>query len=138
MLIDFRLPRGTRRWSLSCGIAPYSHRRRATRTLSWSSHNGVDFGFRPVELGVQFQTDGSAPLTPDAEGFAGALAQVLVPVAEAARDGSWERVKACRADDCKWAFYDRSRNRSGVWCDMAVCGNRAKVRAYRSRGAGGD
>ena len=59
---------------------------------------------------------------------------VVVPVAEAVRDRSWQRVKACRADDCRWAFYDRSRNRSGVWCDMAVCGNRAKVRAYRRRG----
>ena len=93
---------------------------------------------RRGELGVQFRSDGSAPLAPRAEGFAGALAEVVVPVAEAARDGSWQRVKACRAEDCEWAFYDRSRNRSGVWCDMAVCGNRAKVRAYRQRGAGSE
>ena len=57
----------------------------------------------------------------------------LVPVALAMGDGSWERVKACRDEGCEWAFYDRSRNRSGVWCDMAVCGNRTKVRAYRER-----
>jgi predicted RNA-binding Zn ribbon-like protein len=88
---------------------------------------------RRGELGVHFRKDGSAPLAPSARGLAGALAAVVVPVAEAARDGSWQRVKACRADDCQWAFYDRSRNRSGVWCDMAVCGNRAKVRAYRGR-----
>jgi len=88
-------------------------------------------------LGVQFRSDGSAPLAPRDDGFAGALAQVVVPVAEATRDGSWQRVKACRADDCRWAFYDHSRNRSGVWCDMAVCGNRAKVRAYRQRGQAG-
>jgi predicted RNA-binding Zn ribbon-like protein len=56
-----------------------------------------------------------------------------VPVAEAVRDDSWQRAKACRAADCHWAFYDRSRNRSGVWCEMAVCGNRTKVRAYRDR-----
>ena len=55
------------------------------------------------------------------------------PVAEAMADGSWARVKACRADDCHWAFYDFSRNRAGTWCDMAVCGNREKVRAYRER-----
>jgi predicted RNA-binding Zn ribbon-like protein len=88
---------------------------------------------RRGELGVQFRADGSAPLAPRAVGFAGALARIVVPVAEATRDGSWRRVKACRADDCQWAFYDHSRNRSGVWCDMAVCGNRAKVRAYRRR-----
>ena len=112
------------------------------------AHNGVvaegdaagalDEAAHRGKLGVQFRSDGSAPLKPRAEGFAGALAEVVVPVAEAARDGSWQRVKACRADDCQWAFYDRSRNRSGVWCDMAVCGNRAKVRAYRQRGAEGD
>jgi predicted RNA-binding Zn ribbon-like protein len=112
------------------------------------AHNGVgtdehaaralDEVARRGELGVQFRSDGSASLTPRAEGFAGALAEVVVPVAEGARDGSWERVKACRADDCEWAFYDRSRNHSGVWCDMAVCGNRAKVRAYRQRGAGSE
>jgi predicted RNA-binding Zn ribbon-like protein len=89
---------------------------------------------RRGELGVEFRTDGSAPLEPRAPGFAGALAWLLVPVAEATRDGTWQRVKACRADDCEWAFFDHSRNRSGVWCDMAVCGNRAKVRAYRRRG----
>ncbi|MGZ6979737.1 MAG: CGNR zinc finger domain-containing protein, partial [Acidimicrobiia bacterium] len=41
--------------------------------------------------------------------------------------------KACRHDECQWAFYDRSRNRSGQWCVMAVCGNRNKARSYRER-----
>jgi predicted RNA-binding Zn ribbon-like protein len=48
-------------------------------------------------------------------------------------DGTWSRLKACRADDCLWAFYDGSRNHSAAWCSMASCGNRAKARAYRSR-----
>jgi predicted RNA-binding Zn ribbon-like protein len=84
-------------------------------------------------LAVQFSPDGSPALAPRARGFAGVLARLLVPVAEASADGTWSRVKACRADTCQWAFYDRSRNRSGVWCDMAVCGNRTKVRTYRDR-----
>jgi len=88
---------------------------------------------RGGELGVHFAADGAAELVPGRRGFAGALATLLVPVAEGSRDGSWQRVKACRAGDCLWAFYDRSRNRSGVWCNMAVCGNRSKVRAYRQR-----
>jgi predicted RNA-binding Zn ribbon-like protein len=74
---------------------------------------------------------------PGADGVPGALARLLVPVAHALEDSSWRRVKACRAPDCMWAFYDRSRNRSGVWCEMAVCGNRTKVRAYRQRAPGG-
>jgi predicted RNA-binding Zn ribbon-like protein len=43
------------------------------------------------------------------------------------------RLKVCPADDCQSAFYDTSRNRSAVWCDMAVCGNRQKVRTFRAR-----
>ena len=88
---------------------------------------------RKGELGIHFADDGSASLAPRAGGFAGALARLLIPAADALGDGSWQRVKACRAADCHWAFYDRSRNRSGVWCAMAVCGNRTKVRAYRGR-----
>jgi predicted RNA-binding Zn ribbon-like protein len=90
---------------------------------------------RRGDVGLRFKPDGSAPLAPNAAGLPGALAAVVVPVAEATRDGTWQRVKACRAGDCQWAFYDRSRNRSGVWCEMAVCGNRAKVRAHRRRAA---
>jgi predicted RNA-binding Zn ribbon-like protein len=86
-------------------------------------------------LSVRFGADGATVLEARAAGFAGALAALLVPIARADGDGSWERVKACLCDDCHWAFYDRSRNRSGRWCDMAVCGNRTKVRTYRSRRA---
>ena len=83
-----------------------------------------------------FGADGAIEIAPRAGGFAGVLARLLVPVTHAAMDGSWARVKACVADDCHWAFYDASRNRSGRWCDMAVCGNREKVRTYRSRQPG--
>lgn len=103
-------------------------------------HNGssAGAGARALErvaergrLSVRFGDDGTVRLAPRAGGFPGALAQLLVPIARASGDGTWERVKACAADDCQWAFYDRSRNRSGRWCDMAVCGNRTKVRTYR-------
>jgi predicted RNA-binding Zn ribbon-like protein len=89
---------------------------------------------RAGELSVCFAGSGTVAIAPRAAGFDGALAKLLVPVAYSNDDGTWKRVKACRAADCHWAFYDRSRNRSGVWCEMAVCGNRTKVRAYRGRG----
>lgn len=44
-----------------------------------------------------------------------------------------ERLKLCDAHDCGWLFIDGSRNRSRRWCEMAECGNRAKVRRYRER-----
>jgi predicted RNA-binding Zn ribbon-like protein len=42
-------------------------------------------------------------------------------------------MRVCPNPDCRWMFYDHSKNRSGRWCQMAECGNRAKVRAYRER-----
>ena len=95
----------------------------------------LDRTARAGELSVCFERTGDVRVAARAPGYPGALAQLLVPVARAAADGVWERVKACDADDCQEAFYDRSRNRSGRWCDMAVCGNRTKVRAYRSKRA---
>jgi predicted RNA-binding Zn ribbon-like protein len=116
--------------------------REALRSIMLANNGGeldagaeaqVDAAARRGELGVALGADGCAHLQARAGGVAGALAALVVPVAEGGPDGSWRRVKACRADDCLWAFYDRSRNHSGVWCNMAVCGNREKVRAYRNR-----
>lgn len=89
-------------------------------------------------LSVAFPGADGVAIVARAPGVAGALAGLLVPVAEAGADGSWQRVKACDDDACRAAFYDRSRNRSGRWCNMAICGNRSKVRAYRSKRDRGD
>ena len=59
--------------------------------------------------------------------------RLLAIVVEAQAAGTWARLKACPAEDCHWAFYDASRNRSRTWCSMQGCGNRAKARAYRAR-----
>jgi predicted RNA-binding Zn ribbon-like protein len=42
-------------------------------------------------------------------------------------------MKACPGDACNYAFYDHTRNNSRMWCSMARCGSRAKMRAYRTR-----
>jgi predicted RNA-binding Zn ribbon-like protein len=72
-------------------------------------------------------------LVPDAVGVDGAIARLMAIVGAAAVDGSWERLKACPRHNCMWAFYDRSKNRSGRWCTMEVCGNVEKARSYRER-----
>jgi predicted RNA-binding Zn ribbon-like protein len=84
-------------------------------------------------LTLRFQPDGSAALEPTCEGLDAVLSRMAAIVETSMREGTWARLKACAAEDCLWAFYDQSRNRSGTWCDMAVCGNRAKVKAYRER-----
>jgi Conserved protein containing a Zn-ribbon-like motif, possibly RNA-binding len=43
------------------------------------------------------------------------------------------RVRRCSAGDCALIFYDTSRPNARRWCSMQRCGNRSKVRGYRSR-----
>jgi predicted RNA-binding Zn ribbon-like protein len=69
------------------------------------------------------------------EGVDAALARVIAVAFAAMLDGSWTRLKACR--QCTWAFWDTSKNRSGSWCSMQLCGNRMKTRAYRRRKSAG-
>src|SRR5215469_15047477 len=87
----------------------------------------------PVRLTIE--ADGCPAFLPAGEGPAAGLTRILLTGAEAATAGKWERLKVCSADDCRWAFYDRSPTRSGCWCSMAVCGSRAKSRSYRRRAA---
>jgi predicted RNA-binding Zn ribbon-like protein len=101
--------------------------------LDPAAGSALEAAARRARLGVRFDEHGHARTEPLAGGVDGALGRLLAIVAAAQADGTWPRLKVCLADDCQWAFYDRSRNRSAVWCDMRVCGNRQKVRSYRER-----
>jgi predicted RNA-binding Zn ribbon-like protein len=95
----------------------------------------LDAAARRARLTLRFTGPDRAELEPAAGGVDGALGRLLRIIDAAIEDGTWQRLKACPADTCQWGFYDTSRNRSAVWCDMRVCGNRAKVRGYRERHA---
>ena len=86
-----------------------------------------------VPLRVRFDGEGQSALVPGGAGIDAVIGELIGIVHEAMADGTWRRLKACRSETCEWAFYDRSRNRSGTWCSMAVCGNREKARSYRRR-----
>ncbi len=43
------------------------------------------------------------------------------------------RVRACEAGACRWLFLDNSKNHTRRWCNMKVCGNRAKARRFQER-----
>lgn len=88
---------------------------------------------RRARLSLRYGSDGALALAPEADGVDAALGWIVAAVFSATAQGSWPRLKACRAHDCAWAFYDTARNQSRQWCSMQVCGNRAKVRAYRRR-----
>src|SRR5918993_1033491 len=91
-----------------------------------------------VCLRVRFDEDGGPTLGPESSGVSAALGRILAAVVRATDEGIWGRLKVCTNDACQWAFYDRSRNRSGKWCTMEVCGNRMKARTFRQRQASGE
>jgi predicted RNA-binding Zn ribbon-like protein len=85
-------------------------------------------------LSVRIDRGGSR-LVARAGGFDAVLGRLLATIHDALRDGTFQRLRSCRNARCSWAFYDRSRNLSATWCSMSICGNRTKVRGYRSRHA---
>jgi predicted RNA-binding Zn ribbon-like protein len=149
-------PRGLQYWLVFHGLAELRDRateadvadacalRESLRELL-RGHNGctvdrdaasetLDAVARNAGLDVRF-ADGAIRFVPRKKGTAGGLGLLLAAVGQAMADGSWQRLKACKSDTCRWAFIDLARNRSRQWCDMAVCGNRAKARTYRSKSA---
>ena len=67
-------------------------------------------------------------------------ASLLEPVAQALvsllTDSQLGLVKECEAHDCTLLFHDLTKSHRRRWCSMAVCGNRMKVAAFRSRKKG--
>jgi len=149
----FKTPTGLRTFLMNAGLVPESadisesdaqHAisvREALRSLTLANngaaahphaHETLNRAARGAQLAARFEPDGTAKLAPLAPGVDGALGAILSIAFHAMRDGSWRRLKACPDDDCLWAFYDETKNRSGTWCDMNHC-NRNKARSYRQR-----
>ena len=85
-----------------------------------------------------------AQVTPKRDGFAwawedsgGRLDALLWPIVRSAADllasPDLARVRECAGESCSWLFVDTSKNSSRRWCDMKVCGNRAKVARFHRR-----
>lgn len=89
---------------------------------------GIEAGLHP-----HFHAAATPTLEPRGTGVAPALGHLVAIAFLAAVDGSFGHLKLCADPTCRAVFYDRSRNRSGKWCSMEACGNRAKVRAFRER-----
>jgi predicted RNA-binding Zn ribbon-like protein len=81
---------------------------------------------------------GESRLVPRAGGLDGVLGEIVAELHAAIWAGEFDRLKACERESCRAVFHDRSKNRSGRWCSMAICGAREKsARAYRRRLASG-
>ena len=91
-------------------------------------------GARTLAIDVKADDEGHLELDlSPADEFARLGSQLLAIAFQSQIEGTWERLKLCENPECRWAFYDASRNRSGSWCRMGLCGNRLKNRAYRER-----
>ena len=80
------------------------------------SEPGLSWGWKPNEL---------------------ALDRMVWPIVRSAADlltaSELPRVRQCGALPCGWLFLDRTKNHSRNWCQMQVCGNRAKSRRHYAR-----
>ncbi|MFH8610885.1 CGNR zinc finger domain-containing protein [Streptomyces sp. NPDC018029] len=87
-----------------------------------------------AEAVLRLGADGVVRLEPHGDGgWRRLVALFLAAVYEAQQADTTRRLKSCRNPACRVAFYDRSRNNSGVWHDVKTCGNAANLRAYRAR-----
>jgi predicted RNA-binding Zn ribbon-like protein len=138
------LPAGTE--ATAADVARTVEVREALRELLLANHGPdaapddavavLNRALRRAGQSVAFTTTRGWITEPTAPAVDAAIGRLLGVVVQAMADGSWPRLKACVNDECQWAFYDRSRARSGKWCQMGVCGNRAKQRAWRTRHPG--
>jgi predicted RNA-binding Zn ribbon-like protein len=103
------------------------------RSLAPDQAETFNYIARHAPLRVHLRPDGQTTLLPDIDGIDGVIGSLLSTVFIAMTDGTWPRLKVCANDRCQKVFYDHSKNHSGIWCSMAVCGSRNKARAYRRR-----
>lgn len=81
------------------------------------------------KMGGEFQII-HVPLEP---GLAQLKAQLTLSFTETLVRGETERMKVCDNPDCRWIYYDETKNRSKRYCDDKTCGNLMKVRRHRAR-----
>lgn len=111
------------------------------RHVSAMNYDGVDTRSEvPLQVAtaaIQLNSDGTVVLRPRGKGARQVTSLVLSLIFRAQLADAWRRIKLCRNPKCAAVFYDRSRNNSGVWHDVRVCGNAANLRASRARRLGG-
>ncbi|HZN56109.1 MAG TPA: ABATE domain-containing protein [Candidatus Polarisedimenticolaceae bacterium] len=122
----------------------------AAREAIFSIFSAISRGDRPPSAaldtlnGALPSAFGALRVAPDQGGFgwrfehapddlAPMLAPILRSAAELLTSDDRDRVRECGSDTCFWLFLDRSKNGTRRWCDMKVCGNRAKARRHYQR-----
>lgn len=117
---------------------------RALRRLRVTFENVVQAGGRnqepdsalpPADVPVSLvpDSDGWVRIVPTGRGTRWLASALWTEALLAQQGGVWPRLKLCHNLDCRAAFFDTSRNNSGVWHDVSTCGNTANLRAFRER-----
>jgi predicted RNA-binding Zn ribbon-like protein len=136
-------------WSRTSGLpAPVlllsSTDMRSLRRLRTTFENVVQPGGRnqepdgalpPADVPVSLvpDSDGWVRIVPTGRGTRWLASALWAEALLAQQAGLWPRLKLCHNVDCRAAFFDTSRNNSGVWHDVSTCGNTANLRAFRER-----
>jgi predicted RNA-binding Zn ribbon-like protein len=76
---------------------------------------------------------GEVRLEPAGSGWRWLASALWSEILLSQREDTWRRIKQCHNHPCESTFYDRSKNNSGVWCNVKTCGNAANLRASRAR-----
>ncbi|RAU97451.1 peptide chain release factor 2 [Mycobacterium colombiense] len=76
---------------------------------------------------------GALWMEPTGSGWRWLASAVFSEICRSQWDDTWKRIKQCRNSLCGRTFYDRSKNNSGTWCNVKMCGNAANLRASRAR-----
>lgn len=151
---DFATARSTEQWLRRAGL--WQDRRRLTdaeadtvrafrdalrRLLSCRTDPERMAALEPyaarAELGLTFSSGGAMTLIARGEGTDRVIGRLLAVIHTSMIDGTWDRLKCCALESCRWTFYDTTRNHSGRWCSMKTCGSRHKAREYLKRKARG-
>jgi predicted RNA-binding Zn ribbon-like protein len=82
---------------------------------------------------VRVDQSGTITTEPAGTGWRRVASLAVIECFEAQQAETLRRLKICRNERCECAFFDRSRNKTGVWHDVRVCGNATNLRAYRAR-----
>jgi predicted RNA-binding Zn ribbon-like protein len=96
----------------------------------------LDHVLRAVKASRRLDVRGTSfdvRLVPTRRDWSWVLSELASELAALLAGGELERLKVCDNDDCRFAFYDASKNRSRRWCAQTTCGNRHKVQQFRAR-----
>lgn len=89
----------------------------------------------PIKMSLELRAKNNLLLLPTREWVAvdEVLALLVQAFIELIRTEKPSDIKRCANPACTMWFVDRTKARRRQWCSQAICGNRAKVAAFRNR-----